>query len=241
MRRRRTVGRWTIALLACAAARAVPLSAQHPDSTPLVAVLPFANGVIGDDHAALNPLSAGLPELVRIELARNPAVRTVEPERMRRVLVSQHRDPQARIDDESASHVGRILGAQSIIGGSYTSDGHGAIRIVATEIDVASGRMAHTATVDGKQANLAALTSQLAERIARNMRLPELPREARRDRENAQRASLETTMMFARAIEARDAGRVQQAISLLEQLLAQAPDYAPAQNELARMHSERGR
>ena len=48
-------------------------------------------------------------------------------------------------------------------------------------------------------------------------------------------------MMFARAIEARDAGRVQQAISLLQQLLAQAPDYEPAQNELTRLRSDRGR
>ena len=241
MRRRSTVTRSIVLLFALAAGGAVPLSAQRPDSTPLVAALPFANGVIGGDHATLNPLSAGIPELVLIELARNPAVRTVEPERLRRVLAAQRRDPQGSIDDEGASHVGRVLGAQYIVRGSFTSDGHGAIRIVATQIDVSTGRLEHTATVVGKQTNLAGLISQLAERIARDMRLAELPRERRRERENAQRATYETTMMFARAIEARDAGRVQQAISLLQLLLAEAPDYEPAQNELARMHSERGR
>lgn len=235
MRRRRTVVRWTVLLTACAATSAVPVLAQRPDTTPLVAALPFANGVIGNDHAALDPLRAGIPELVLIALARYPAVRTVEPERLRRVLVSQRRNSAGDIDGEGASHVGRILGAQYVIGGSFTSDGHGAIRIVATEIDVASGRVAHTATVDGKQANLAALISQLAERVSHNMRLAELPRERRSDRESAQRATYETTMMFARAIVARDAGRVQAAVSLLQQLLAQAPDYEPAQNEIVRL------
>lgn len=228
-------------LLALVATGAVPLSAQRSDPGPLVSALPFTNSVVGDEHAALNPLSAGIPELVRIELARSPAIRTVEPERLRRVLVAQRVDPQGRIDDEAASHVGRILGAQFVISGSFTSDGRGAIRIVATEIDVVTARVEHTATVEGKQANLAALIGQLAEHLSHDMRLAELPRERRAARESAQRASYQTVAMFSRAIEARDAGRVQQAIALLQQLLAEAPDYEPAQSELTRMHSDRGR
>jgi hypothetical protein len=145
------------------------------------------------------------------------------------------------MDDEAASHVGRILGAGYVLRGSFTSDGRGAIRIVASEIDVTTGAVGHTATVEGKQANLGALIGQLAERVSRNLRVAELPREQKQARESAQRASYETTILFARAIEARDAGRVQQAITLLQQLLAQSPDYEPAQNELTRLHSDRGR
>ena len=241
MRRRRTVVRWTALLIAFLATSAVRLSSQHPDARPLVSALPFINSVVGDEHAALNPLSAGIPELVLLELARNPEIRTVEPERMRRVLAAQRRDPLGRLDDEAASHVGRILGAQYVLRGSFTSDGRGAMRIVASEIDVTTGAVEHTSSVEGKQANLAALIGQLAERVSRDLRVAELPRERRQARESAQRASYETTMMFARAIEARDAGRVQQAISLLQQLLAQAPDYEPAQNELTRLRSDRGR
>jgi len=241
MRRRASVVRWTALLFAWVATGAVHLSAQRPDARPLVSALPFTNSVVGDEHAALNPLGAGIPELVLLELARNPAIVIVEPERLRRVMLSQRLDPQGRIDDEGASHVGRILGAQFMLRGSFTSDGRGAIRIVATEIDVATGRVEHTATVDGKQANLAALIGQLAERLSHDMRLPELPREQKQARESAQRASYETTLLFARAIEARDAGRVQQAIELLQQLTAQAPEYEPARDELTRLHSDRGR
>lgn len=241
MQRRSSVIRWTALLFAWVATGAVHLSAQRPDARPLVSALPFTNSVVGDEHAALNPLSAGIPELVLIELARNPAIKTVERERLRRVLASQRLDPQGRIDDEGASHVGRILGAQFVVRGSFTSDGRGAIRIVATTIDVESGRVEHTATVDGKQANLASLIGQLAEHLSHDMRLPELPREQRQARESAQRASYETTLLFARAIEARDAGRVQQAIELLQQLLAKAPEYEAARDELTRLHSDRGR
>ena len=44
-----------------------------------------------------------------------------------------------------------------------------------------------------------------------------------------------------KAIEARDAGHVQQAITMLQQLLADEPEYEPAKNELTRLHSDRGR
>lgn len=241
MPRRGSVVRWTALLFALIATGAVRLSAQRPESWPLVSALPFTNSVVGDEHAALNPLSAGIPELVLIELSRNPAIRIVEPERLRRVIASQRLDPQGRIDDEGASHVGRILGAQFVIRGSFTSDGRDAIRIVATAIDVGTERVEHTTTAEGKQANLATLIGQLAERLSHDMQLSELPKEQKQARESAQRASYETTLLFARAIEARDAGRVQQAIVLLQQLLAESPEYEPAQNELTRLHSDRGR
>jgi hypothetical protein len=228
-------------LLALALGSAVRLPAQRADSPPLVSALPFTNSVVGDEHVALNPLSSGIPELILIELARNPAIRTVAPQRLRRVLTSQRRDPEGRLDDEAASHVGRILGAQWVIRGAFTSDGHGTMRIVASEVDVATARVERTATVEGKQANLGSLIGQLAEHLEHDMHLAELPKEERQARENTQRASYQTTLLFAQAIEARDAGRVQQAITLLQQLLAEEPEYEPAQTELTRLHSDRGR
>ena len=54
--------------------------------------LPFTNSVVGDERTALNPLISGVPELILIELSRNPSLRTVEPARLRRVLTSQKLD-----------------------------------------------------------------------------------------------------------------------------------------------------
>jgi hypothetical protein len=239
MRRRRTDFRWTALLLATLVASAVRLPAQ--DSWPLVGALPFTNSVVGDEKVALNPLSSGVPELILLELSRNPGVRTVEPSRLHRVLSSQKLDPQGRIDDEAASHIGRILGAQWVIRGQFTGDGHGTIRVAAYMVDVATAQVEHTASAEGKQANLASLIGQLSDHLAHDMRLAELPKDGKRARELTQKASYQTTLLFARAIEARDAGRVQQAITLLQQLLADEPGYEPAQNELTRLHSERGR
>jgi hypothetical protein len=228
-------------LLAMITASAGVLPAQQRDNSPFVGALPFANGVVGDEHASLNPFISGVPELILLELSRNPAVHTVEPARVRRVLSSQKLDAQGRIDDEAASRIGRILGAHWVVRGTFTSDGHGTIRIVAYMIDVATGHVEHNATAEGKQANLAGLIGQIAEHLDHDMHLAELPRDGRRARELTQKASYETTLSFARAIEARDAGRVQQAITMLQQLLADDPQYEPAQDELTRLHSDRGR
>ncbi|MEP7086278.1 MAG: hypothetical protein ABI884_02995 [Gemmatimonadota bacterium] len=217
------------------------VNAQQHESWPLVGALPFANSVIGDEHVALNPLTSGVPELLLIELSRNPAIRTVEPQRLRRVLTSQKLDGQGRLDDESASHVGRILGAQWVIRGAFTGDGHGTIRIAAYMVDVATGQVEHTANAEGKQANLASLIGQISEHLGHDMHLADLPKDGKRARELTQKASYQTTLMFARAIEARDSGRVQQAITMLQQLLADSPEYEPAQHELTRLHSDRGR
>ncbi len=245
MRRRCSNARWTAmlfaTLVAMLAASAVRLPAQHPESWPLVGALPFANSVVGDERVALAPLVSGIPELILIELSRNPAIRTVEPQRLRRALSSQKLDAQARVDDETASRVGRILGAQWVIRGGFTGDGHGTIRINAYMVDVATAQVEHTASAEGKQANLAALIGQLSEHLGHDMHFADLPKEGKRAREVTQKASYTTTLLFARAIEARDAGRVQQAITMLKQLLADEPEYEPALNELTRLHSDRGR
>jgi TolB-like protein len=241
MRGRRFFCYPTATLLAMIAAGAAPLPSQQRDATPLVAALPFTNSVVGDERAALNPLVSGVPELLLIDLARNPAVRVVEPARVRRVLTAQKLDSQARIDDEAASRVGRILGAEWVIRGTFTSDGRGAIRLATYAVNVGSGQSEHGASAEGKQANVAELIGQIAERLGHDMHLAELPKESRRAHELAQKASYETTLTFARAIEARDAGRVPQAIAMLEQLASDSPGYEPAQNELTRLHSSRPR
>jgi hypothetical protein len=241
MRRRRSVFCLTAMLLAMTTASAVRLRAQQHDSSPVVGALPFANSVVGDEHATLNPLISGVPELILLELARNPTIRAVEPARLRRVLSSQKLDPQGRIDDEAAARIGRILGAQWVIRGNFTSDGRGTIRIAAYMVDVASGQVEHSASAEGKQANLAGLIGQISEHLGRDMHLAELPKDSKRAHELTQKASYQTTLLFARAIEARDAGRVQQAITLLQQLLSDDPGYEPAQHELTRLHSDRGR
>ena len=241
MRRRRFFCHLTATLVVTIFVVAARLSSQQRVSPPLLAALPFTNAVVGDDRSALNPLASGVPELLLIELARNPDIRIVEPARVRRVLTAQKLDTQARIDDEAASRVGRILGAQWVVRGTLTSDGRGAIRLASYVVNVGTGQIAHSESAEGKLANLAELVGQLAEHLGRDMHLAELSRESRRSRELTQRASYETTLAFARAIEARDAGRVQQAIALLEQLLSDNPGYEPAQNELTRLHSSRAR
>jgi hypothetical protein len=241
MQRRRSIVRLAAILFAMLIATAVRLPAQQHESWPLVGALPFANSVVGDERDALNPLISGVPELILIELSRNPTLRTVEPARLHRVLASQKLDQSGRIDDESASRIGRILGAQWMIRGNFTGDGRGTIRIAAYMVDVATGQVEHTANAEGKQANLASLIGQISEHLGHDMHLAELPKDSKRAREVTQKASYQTTLLFAKAIEARDAGRVQQAITMLQQLLADEPEYEPAKNELTRLHSDRGR
>jgi hypothetical protein len=241
MQRRRWIVRRAAMFVSMLIAIAARAQAQQHESWPLVGALPFTNSVVGDERTALNPLISGVPELILIELSRNPTLRTVEAARLRRVLTSQKLDQSGRIDDEGAARIGRIMGAQWMIRGNFTGDGRGTIRIAAYMVDVATGQVEHTANAEGKQANLASLIGQISEHLGHDMHLAELPKDSKRAREITQKASYQTTLLFAKAIEARDAGRVAQAITMLQQLLADEPEYEPAKHELTRLHSDRGR
>ena len=147
--RSRTVA--AVALFAALAAAPVALSSQSvpgaTDDTSLdpagVAVLPFSN-ISGDPSDAW--LGAGIAETVSADLSRMGLASVVATDLASATGVTEDRLGVA--DDGRARASARLLGTASAVTGGYQRVGN-RLRIIARVVDVATGEVRRTVTLDG--------------------------------------------------------------------------------------------
>jgi curli biogenesis system outer membrane secretion channel CsgG len=209
------------------------------DRRPTVAVMYFGNGAVGAAHQELAPLGRGIADLLITELSGNPNIRVVERDQLQRLLEEQNLSGSDRVSRESAVRMGEILGAQHMIFGGFVTDGRGTMRIDVRAVEVETSRIVHVESVRGKQDDLMTLITDLAGKLNRGLRLPEMPRAVREARlEQSRRVPFQATMLYSRALAAKDSGDESEAIQLLTRSLQQFPDYEPARRELAKLRKE---
>ncbi|HEY7878667.1 MAG TPA: CsgG/HfaB family protein [Gemmatimonadaceae bacterium] len=217
------------------------IAAQQQDSAdvrPTVAVMYFNDGAIGKAHEDLAPLSGGISDLLITELSANPKIRVVERDNLKKLMDEQNLSTGGRVDQETAVKVGKLLGAHHMIFGGFVTDGRGTMRLDARAVNVETSAIEHVETVSGKQDDLMALIDQLATKLNSGMNLPEIPKPVREaSAAQAKRVPFETAMLYSRALAAKDAGKNDEAVELLQRSLASFPEYAPAQRELAKIKS----
>lgn len=234
--------RWMKAALAAGAMvgiglRAAPAQEQAAqDTRPTVAVMYFTDGAIGKAHDDLAPLSGGIADLLITELSDNPKIRVVERDNIKKLMDEQDLSAGGRVDAETAVRIGKLLGAHHMIFGGFVTDGRGTMRIDARAVNVETSAIEHVETVQGKQDDLMALIDQLAQKLNSGMKLPDLPKAVREaSTEQAKKVPFETAMLYSRALAAKDAGKNDEAVQLLQKSLASFPDYAPAKKELEKL------
>ncbi len=226
------------AVMLTAGATAV-LAQDGEDRRPTVAVMYFGNGAIGAEHHDLAPLSRGIADLLITELSGNASIRVVERDQLQRLMEEQNLSASDRVSRETAVRMGEILGAHHMIFGGFVTDGRGTIRINVRAANVETSRVEHVESVRGKQDDLMSLIADLAGKLNRGMRLPDMPRNAREARiEQARKVPFQATMLYSRALAARDSGDDSQAIQLLTRSLEQFPEYEPAMRELAKLRKQ---
>ncbi|HEX6534198.1 MAG TPA: CsgG/HfaB family protein [Gemmatimonadaceae bacterium] len=214
---------------------AAPLAAQS-DARPTVAVMYFTDGAIGAAHAELEPLSAGIADLLITELSSNPGIRVVERDNLRKLMDEQHLSTSGRVDRETAVRVGKILGAHHMIFGGFVTDGRGTMRLDARAVNVETSEIEHVESVQGKQDDLMALIDDLAQKLNRGMKLPPIPKAVREaNADAAKKVPFQATMLYSRALAAKDGGNRAEAVQLLQKSLASFPEYAPAKRELEKL------
>jgi TolB-like protein len=225
------------ALLAFATA---PVVAQV-DTRPTVAVLPFVNSAIGAANVELAPLSKGIADLLITDLAQNPAIRVVERENIAAILAEQNLARDGRVDDATASRIGKLVGARHIVTGSFVTDRSGTMVITIKSVDTESGRIEYSDMHRDRTDNFLSLVSTVAEKTNRGLKLPELTPAARQTSEarteRQRRVPFQAVMMYSRAISAQDAGNRAEALTLFSQTIDRFPDFEDAKVAKARLEA----
>ena len=138
---------------------------------PTLAVLDLSDGgSMGPDAQNLTGLGKGIAAMLTTEMSRNPRVRMVERDRIRSLLDEQRVAVSGMADEASAIRVGRLLGAQYMLFGSY-SDVYGQLRMDVRVVEVETGRLVRAQEVTAPRENLLASVTMLAERTFHELSL----------------------------------------------------------------------
>ena len=206
-------------------------------SKPTVAVLYFNNSALGKAHEELDPLTQGIADLMIQELSVNTGIRVVERDAIQKVLEEQKLSQDGKVDPQTAVKIGKILGAHHMVTGVFLTDPKATTMKISLRVfNVETTEIEYTTDASDKPDNVLKLVSTLAAKANKGLKLPDIPARLSDARhEQAEKVPFQTVMLYSRAINAKDAGKKDEAIALFKQSLDKFPTYKPAQDELAKM------
>ncbi|HEX4683948.1 MAG TPA: BTAD domain-containing putative transcriptional regulator [Gemmatimonadaceae bacterium] len=205
---------------------AAPAAPSRPDDKPCVAVLPFV--ALGNDPDG-EWFADGVTEDVIAHLSKMRALSVIA-----RASVARFRDRRHALGE-----IGRTLGASVVLDGTVRHAG-GRVRVVATLIDVVSGRHLWSETYDREPGDIFAIQTDVALHIAAALageisrdEQARVRREPTRDVE-AYRFFLQGRQWFLRF----SADSLARAIELFERAVARDPAFALAHAHIAMASTE---
>lgn len=204
---------------------------------PTIAVLYFNNSALGKSNEELAPLTKGIADLMIQELSANGGIRVVERDAMQKILEEQKLSQDGKVDPQTAVKVGKLLGAHHMVTGVFiTNPKATTLKISLRVFNVETSEIEYTTDASDKPDNVLTLVSKLAAKANKGLKLPDIPARLSDARtEQAAKVPFQTVMLYSRAINAKDAGKTQEAISLFRQSLEKFPSYQPAKDELKKL------
>jgi TolB-like protein len=218
----------------CARAADVP-----PARGPTVAVLYFDYEGKRDDLAVLK---TGLAQMLISDLGAAESVRLVERARLQALLDEQKLGQTGKLDGSTAARVGKLLGAQLMVLGSFFDLGP-TLRVDARLVDVETGKILHTVGATAKNDDFLEVERQLATDLGETLRhqpavapragAPSPPKH--RPPARPARLKTGTAVKYSRALALVDKGDSKGARAALKDVLAEQPDFGLARTDLERL------
>ena len=161
-------------LFAAATALALPAVVAAQGNRPVVAVLEFTNASIGKDARDYDGLGKGIADLLITDMASNQKVRLVDRDRIQTVLQEQNLVKTGSIDPQTAVRVGKILGAQYAVVGTFMNVS-GQMVLTGRTIDVETTEIANPQKVQAKGDDVLGLIAQLSSKLNNDIKLDAKP------------------------------------------------------------------
>lgn len=209
-------------------------------SNPTVAVLYLNNSALGAQNAELAPLSKGIADMLINSLAANPGVRVVERDRIQSVLDEQKLATDGKLDPATAVRVGKIVGAHHMITGVFITEAKsGTMRITLRVFNTETSQIEQTAEETGKTDAILPLIDKLGAKLNSELKLPMIPAQAREQHaavmKKQEKVPFQAVMLYSRALDEKDHGNKEKAVTLFNQAIAAFPDYEAPKKELQKL------
>jgi TolB-like protein len=198
-----------------------------------LAILYFDNS---GGEASMEKLKKGLADMLITDLSNVNMLAIVEREKLEEILKEQKLNGTKEFDPNTATKVGKLLGAQVILTGGYF-EMMGSLRIDARFIDVETGKILKSDGVDGIFSNFFKLQKQLSWKIIKNMdiKITESEKKALEESDSKEKVPLEMIANFSEALDLFDSKKLKESKMLVNKILAKYPDFKPAKNLLQKL------
>ena len=199
-----------------------------------IAILYFDNG---SDNVELSRLKKGLADMLISDLSKIKMLNVIERARLEEILKEQKLNNSKEFDASTASKVGKLLGVQYILTGSFF-DLMGSMRMDARIIDVETGKIIKSEGIDGATNTFFDLEKKLVVKIAGglNVDLVDANKNASTTKETT--LSYETSLLFSDGLEFMDTGENAKAIEVFKKVIQKNPDFIPAQQALNKLQKK---
>jgi len=207
---------------------------RNQDTRPGIAVLPFNNGgSYGQGKEDFDALERGIAGMMISELSQNPAARLVERQEVQRLVDEQNLGAQGRVDPQTASKIGKLVGARYMVMGTFV-DFYGDFRVDVRLINTETGEVVKTESERMQRDHMFDIIRNIAARLMKDANLPALQRQASEQRMGRQ-VPTEALTYYSRALLYSDHGQKDKAVEMFNRAIEIFPGYAEAKDGLQRV------
>ena len=206
----------------------------HPSSSAsevtTLAILPFENNSI-EDIEVLDPLRKGLADMLTTDLSKVVNLRIVERERLQSLLDEMGINQSSLVEETTAVKVGKILGAQSMLFGSFTKLDKKQMRIDIRIIQTETAQLIKADKLEGDPKKLLKMISELALKVAQHLNVAVSALEKKRI-EGISARSWDAVLQYSEGLRWEDQGNYQKAYQMYKKALKIDPGFVEAERKL---------
>lgn len=208
----------------------VCLLASRSAAARTIAIAYFDNNT---GRAELEPLRKGLADMLITDLGNVGSLQIVERDRLNQVLGELKLSTSKFIDPKTAQRLGKGLAAEYIMTGGYLLAAD-TLRIDVRVIAVATGKVAASEKVEGKQDEFFSLEKDLVDILIKTLDVKLTTSERGKLRSNATQ-SFEAWQKYSAGLDAKDHGDDAEARRLFQAALDADPNYRAAKTATDRL------
>ena len=201
----------------------------NPDAKR-IAIIYFDNG---SDNKELSRLRKGLADMLISDLSKIKMLNVIERARLEEILKEQKLNNSKEFDASTATKVGKLLGVQYILTGSFFEIA-GSLRVDARIIDVETGKIVKSDGVDGATPTFFDLEKKLAAKIAGGLNV-DMAVENTVASKTETSVTYQTSLLYSDGLDQMDKGETSKAIETFKKVLKSNPDFLPAQQALNKL------
>lgn len=205
-------------------------AAQTPAGKRTLAVLDFENNSL-KDKVEMDPLCQGLADMFITEFSKLEAFQVVERADLQKIIEEMKLGQSGMIESSEAAQVGKVLGAQNLLLGSFMLMLDGKLRIDARLVEVETGRTLKAEEETGSPRDISKLVSNLVDKNIKsmNVKISAAESKALRDPDNR---SFDAALLFARGLKYEEQGEIANARKMYMQALKVNPKFRRARTRL---------